>query len=238
MCLALLLFFAGTVSMFELRRLGSTTQNILEASSRNLELSNRMLNAAQTQDNAVLQILVQNRAWCDSIYYAGKRAFDRALGEATVTVRDREELDSVYLAVEAYQRLAERAIRSSERLRERDFLDRYMEAYHLLTTQIRNYTVSSQNSIAQRTEMLEKNAYRAITPSIISLSVVILIVFMFYFLIDLYYIRPLLKINKSLGDYLNSKIPFNVEIEGHDELYALKEKIANLIALMKTRKNE
>ena len=57
-------------------------------------------------------------------------------------------------------------------------------------------------------------------------------------MIDRYYVTPVLKITEGLRNYLNSKIPFKVTMEGRDEVYKLKEYIETMIGLLKNKKNE
>ena len=98
--------------------------------------------------------------------------------------------------------------------------------------------VSSQSVMDAKTAQLESNAYRAIMPGIIALAIAIIIIVMFSYFIDLYYVRPVLKITEGLHNYLNSKIPFKITMEGRDEVRKLKEYIEALIGLLKNKKSE
>ena len=73
---------------------------------------------------------------------------------------------------------------------------------------------------------------------IIALLIGILIVVVFFYFINLYYISPVLKITDALKNYLNSKIPFKVNVEGRDEMFRLKESIEKLIDQQKSKRNE
>lgn len=48
----------------------------------------------------------------------------------------------------------------------------------------------------------------------------------------------MLKITDALKNYLNSKIPFKVNVEGRDEMFRLKESIEKLIDQQKSKRNE
>ena len=72
----------------------------------------------------------------------------------------------------------------------------------------------------------------------ITLLIGILIVVVFFYFINLYYISPVLKITDALKNYLNSKIPFKVNVEGRDEMFRLKESIEKLIDQQKSKRNE
>lgn len=109
--------------------------------------------------------------------------------------------------------------------------------YHRLTAAIQNYMTSTQSSLAPRTEQLRKNAYRAVTPVLISLLVMIAIVLLLYYFMLLYCVNPILKINRSLGDYLQFRIPFRPKGDFRDELQQINEKIETLINSSKQLQN-
>ena len=96
---------------------------------------------------------------------------------------------------------------------------------------------STQSSLAPRTEQMKKNAYRAVTPVLISLVVMIAIVLMLYYFMTVYCVNPILRMNKALGAYLSFRIPFAVKGDDlKDEMRELKEKIDSLILLSKQNK--
>ncbi len=237
--LALLLFFAGIISMFELDRLRNHAQEIIESSLQNTELSKQMLNAVQIQNRAILQMIILQQPVPDSDYEAGVAKFNEAISAATVTVRDRAELERIYAANDAYRDIVNTHLTDPGHTRNTDwFLNTYLEAYYDLDTAIKEYMTSPQTSIATRTLLLEENAYKTITPSIITLCVAILIVLMFCFFIDLYYVKPILKINEGLRGYLDSHLPFNPTFDGGDELASLKTRIEELIGQIRTQKKQ
>ena len=64
---------------------------------------------------------------------------------------------------------------------------------------------------------------------LISLLVMIAVLLMFYYFMTIYCVNPIVKMNRSLGDYLAFKVPFVVKDELKDELLELKEKIETLV---------
>lgn len=83
--------------------------------------------------------------------------------------------------------------------------------------------------IAVNAGRLESNAYRSIMPGIITLGIAILIIMMFFYFVDFYYIRPVLKITSALNSFLTYKVPFKITVAGRDEVLKLKEYIEELI---------
>ena len=139
------------------------------------------------------------------------------------------EADGGQWQVEAVRRVGA-YLRDSLRKENVDwFVDIYKTSYSDLTSSIKNFMVSSQNMMDAKARRLEDNAYRATMPGFIALVIAIVIVLIFYYFVNLYYITPVLKIDSALKAYLDSKMPFKVTIEGKDEVYRLKERIESLI---------
>ncbi len=115
------------------------------------------------------------------------------------------------------------------------YTDRFEGVYSRLTAAVKAYMTSTQSSLAPRTEQMKKNAYRAVTPVLSALLVMIAIVLMFYYFMLIYCVNPILDMNRSLANYLAFKVPFNVKSELKDEVQELKEKIDTLIAQARHR---
>ena len=116
--------------------------------------------------------------------------------------------------------------------------EQYDRLYRRLTAAIQTYMTSTQSSLAPRTEQMKKNAYRAVTPVLISLVVMIAIVLLLYYFMLLYCVTPIIRINRSLGDFLAFRVPFRPKGEFQDELQEINEKIETLITLSKQPQNK
>ncbi|MBQ5903268.1 MAG: hypothetical protein IIW89_02895 [Alistipes sp.] len=125
------------------------------------------------------------------------------------------------------------AVEAAEKNDEEDSVRWYTEEYEAvylrLMAAVKAYMTSTQSSLAPRTEQMKKSAYRAVTPVLISLLVMIAVLVMFYYFMLIYCVNPIVRMNRSLGDYLSFKVPFTVKEECKDELLELKEKIESLI---------
>ena len=201
-----LLFFSGMVSFVELSHLSRDTGEILKANMRNIELAKEMLDAAHEQNVALIRLSVFGDRSCDSLC---RRSLERLEVPGPVLP------DSV--GVKWYN-------------------DEYVALYGRLTSAIKNYMTSTQSSLAPRAEQMKKNAYRAVTPVLISLAVMIAIVLMLYYFMSVYCVNPILRMNKGLGDYLSFRVPFVVKADCKDEMLELKEKIETLITISKQPK--
>ena len=198
-----------------------------------------MLDAVQDQNTALLQMIVSGSRNSDSMLIVGRQKFDSSMREANVLIRDLQGFDSIYAANVAYNRIVDAYL--SDSLHKNSvgwYVNIYETSYADLTTSIKNFMVSSQRIMDVKAQRLEDNAYRATMPGFIALLIGILIVVVFFYFINLYYISPVLKITDALKNYLNSKIPFKVNVEGRDEMFRLKESIEKLIDQQKSKRNE
>ena len=251
-----LLFFSGMVSFVELSRLGRDTGDILKASRRNIELAKEMLDAAHNQNVALIHLTVLGDRSYEEVCRREMAHQENVMLVAQNEALDKSFLDSLafattemkilvdgYLArVDAAEAIAAvvaadttlvaaDSLTVNERVAEvgKDwYTNEYEAVYHRLTAAVKAYMTSTQSSLAPRTEQMKKNAYRAVTPVLISLVVMIAILLMFYYFMTIYCVNPIVKINKSLGDFLSFRLPFNVKAECKDEVLELKERIDSL----------
>lgn len=234
--LILLLLFSSSVSFLELRRIGLQTQNILLVSNQSLTLSREMFDAAGNQRYALQQMFMAGNEDYDSLYSISQNQLVNALDNAK-----RAELtgiDSIQAAFTNYMDVAQ-YYRTRVAINDDEwFNNEYTNAYMRLTESIKEYMTTSQNAIGPQALAIEHNAYRAITPSIITLGVIMLIVLMLWYFLYIYGIKTIVNLNRALRDYLKYGIPFNVKVEGQDETLELRDNIAELTVRAEDVKKE
>ena len=245
-----LLFFSGMISLFELSHLSRDTGDILKANKRNIELAKRMLDAAHEQNVALIHLAVFGDRSYDSVCRNRMESLENTLAVAQSEALDKSFLDSLAFATTEMRLLTDNFLASgdgtpfrtafaplvqadSAALASRWYQSDYETLYGRLTSAIKSYMTSTQSSLVPRAEQMKKNAYRAVTPVLISLAVMIAIVLMLYYFMSVYCVNPIVRMNKSLGDYLAFRTPFAAKAEFKDEVLGLREKIEALIALVK-----
>lgn len=244
-----LLFFSGMVSFLELSHLSRDTGEILKANKRNIELAKEMLDAAHGQNVALIHLAVFGDRSYDSLCRAELERLENTLLIAQNEALEKSFLDSLAFATTELRLLTDNylafGLAGSDSLNVaqvdsvggRWYNNEYEALYGRLTSAIKSYMTSTQSSLAPRAEQMKKNAYRAVTPVLISLAVMIAIVLMFYYFMTIYCVNPILGMNKGLGDYLTFRIPFTVKGDCKDEVLELKEKIDTLISQSKQSKS-
>ena len=237
--IAITLLFTGTVSLFELENLSKSTQKLIDSSSRNMQATQIILDAVHDQNVALLKIVMLSDSLNqDSLFSVSKGDFASSLANATKIVENPKELAPVLTASIAYEKVVEGYRERSKEENVAWFVKTYKDSYSIFTESIKIHMSESQNSLAEQTIQLEKSAYRASTPNVLTIAVLGVIIGMFLFFVDIYFIKPILNINKSLNAYLTNKIPFNVKVESNDEIQSLRDGVERLIMLYKNKKNE
>ncbi len=237
--IAITLLFTGTVSLFELESLSKSTRSLIDSSSRNMQATQIMLDAVHDQNTALLKIIMLSDDMNqDSLFSESRAKFDESLANATKVVKNPDELAPVLNAAIVYEKVVEGYRSGTIEENVAWFVKTYKDSYSIFTESIKAHMSESQNSLAMQTIQLEKSAYRASTPNIITIAVLGVIIGMFLFFVDIYFIKPILKINKGLSDYISNKIPFNVKVESNDEIQSLRDGVERLIMLYKNKKIE
>lgn len=249
----LLLFVSGAMSLFELERVSHDTEEILTASKVNVELAGDMISALNHQNDAMIYMAVlgdeseSHRIQChNSITH---------LSEATMAAQKRMQstdnpaaTDSLVIHTNRINTLAKDYLEKRVHLflleeAERDtisvlntqtwYADSYKTEYLNVSQQITKYMTGANSTLGPEVNRLSNTARRAVTPVFISLVVMLVIVLMFYLFMKRYVIDPVQRINRSLGDYLTYKMPFDGNIPCRDEFETLRDRIAALIERLK-----
>lgn len=238
LCLSLMLLFSGMISLFELNRMSRATRGLLDYNTRSMELARVMLDAAQEQNTSLLQMIVLDQETFDSSFVSARTLFSEALEESSFETSGTQQLQKIGNAKRDYDYLIDNYLRNRESLDVEWFVETYSTSYFNLTSSVKDYMTWSQYSLSRRASQLKNNAYRAIMPGILTLVVAIIMIFVFAYLLDYYYTRPMLAVSRGIRNFLRNKTPFYVKLEGRDEIRTLKENIDELITICKNKKSE
>ncbi len=231
--IAVLLFFSGVIAFFELNTLSEDTKSILSINSRKLELADKMLKSVQSQDAAFIQMTLFDDRSFDSVCLHSIRALKSTLEVAAAQTSDPSMLDSLSFHITELELLVHTVIAMPEFVdisREDNALyyDDYMPIHSNIVSSIYDYTTTSFKALEPRAEQLQRNAYRAVTPVFISLVVMIVIVLLLYYFMIIYCVNPIVRLNRSLGDFLTYRLPFSPKDDCGDEVKELQEKIETI----------
>lgn len=229
-----LLLLSGVISTLELTKFKVETEKLLWDNQISIEISRQMLDAAQEQNTALLLNIADSiHTTHDSILLVNQNKFDILLSRVTKNfqnspkVIDLERADSVYTAT-----IAEITDTTTIGW----FSVVYGNSYYNLTGAIKDFMMERQEDSIKQIARLESNAHRATMIGIITIAATLILIGLFYHLIDQVVLSPLLKIQTSLTKFLDTRMPFKVSLTNKDELMQLRDDILRLIEKSKAKK--
>ena len=248
----LLLMFSGALSLFELERVSQDTESILHQSKVSTDLAREIVTVLNEQNDAMIEMAVVGGEIADiTPYYACCVESIERLTDATERAHERmteigspEITDSLMLYTARINDLANSYINgdvhiaiSSDTLACRTphswYVECYKPEYVNLSKQITKFMTGSESTLGPDVSSLSLTARRAVTPVFLSLVVMIVVALMFYYFLNHYLIKPIMRINRSLGEYLRYRSPFDKDIACRDEIESLRDRIMILIAKLK-----
>lgn len=242
--IVVLLFFSGLVSLFELNHMSIDIEAILNSNRKGIELTEGMLDAIRANDRAVIRYAVlRDTTYADSCRVRFQK-FAATIEQARVETSSSAselfnnlsssamELDGIVEELRVSHKVEQSHLKDTILRAEFNGSDwykqEYLPIYNRASGQILELLTHAQNSLTPRADRLSRNAYRAVTPVFISLVVMIAILLMFYYFIMIYTIKPIVEMNRSLGDWMRYKLPFSVKSECRDEVAELRDKIESV----------
>ncbi|MFI3316971.1 MAG: hypothetical protein SNF93_05330 [Rikenellaceae bacterium] len=206
------------------------TKSILSVNNRKMELAHEMLNIVQKQDAAFVQMTIYENRDFDETCFEQIDQMAEILKVAAGEASDPRQLDSLSFYLSQLRLLAHTIsqVPDFDTLRvvnRADYYDHYLPIQTDIVSSIYDFTTASFSAIEPRAEQLQRNAYRAVTPVFISLVVMIVIVLLLYYFMIIYCVNPIVRLNRSLGDFITYRLPFISKSDCNDEVKELQEKI-------------
>lgn len=248
----LLLVFSGALSLFELQRVGQDTEKILQQSKISTDLAHEIVTVLNEQNDVMIEMAViggsifditpnykRCAATIDHLTDASERAHARmtAMGNPEITdslvlyTTRINDLANSYINGEVHRQMAVDTL--VDITPHSWYVENYKPEYVSLSKQITKFMTGSESTIGPDVNSLSLTARRAVTPVFLSLVVMILVTLMFYYFLNHYLIKPIIRIDRSLGKYLRYRSPFDNDIACRDEIRSLRDRITILIAKLK-----
>lgn len=140
--------------------------------------------------------------------------------------------DSVLYAFTAYMHIMNKAPDIWEgpyQGRRNWYFNSLYPVYMKLRKYIQSLTLISQESLAENSKNLSDSFYRSLMPGVVAVAIGIVLVFLFNYYINFYFIAPVIAITRGIEKYIQFKKSYNIEIESDDELEDLNESVKELI---------
>ncbi len=158
------------------------------------------------------------------------------LRNSFTTEKERNYADSVLFAYTTYIII----MNDAPIVWEEDYSGRrnwYFTKLHPVYMKLRGYlmqlTNTSQEALAENSMIMSESFYRSIMPGVVTVTMGMILVFLFNYFINFYFVNPLLSISQGISDYLSRKKSYNVKVESDDELKDLNENVKELVEINK-----
>lgn len=246
-----LLSVSGVISLFELNNLRGDAESALAAGSQENEVVNSLLSSLHNHSCAVIDVAVFEDV-------ARKSDCDKALDDvdaSIASVRDgasmsmRMHLDTMAMYSRELRNLTNDLCASQVNVADSLaggakidgrtwYVEDYEPKYNQFISQVERYSLLVHERLAARIDNLSKNAHRSVIPVFISLLVMIAVVLMFYYFIYIYGVKPIVRINRSLSEYLRFKLPYKAKAEMIDEIKELNANLENLVNISRSNQKQ
>jgi CHASE3 domain sensor protein len=240
--LASMLFISGAISIFELTKLSRAVKMMINDSYRSIDYSKQMLDAIEKQEKIILFFIGTKSSSYEDSYKGIAKHFELNLDSAKTNLtfkNEKEIIDSISYHYRFFKDVSDQVFRGKLYLTE-DYIEHIYP--HALATKefIKQLMVLNQKELYESAAFHEASAQRALMPGLIVILTSLLFTFIFTYLINHYFVSPIIRLTKGINDYVKYNKPFGIPLETRDELWKLKESITNLIAICRTsnRKTE
>jgi len=238
MILVSMLFISGAFSIFELTKQGRAVKMMITESYRSIDYSKQMLDALERQEKIILYHIGGKDIDAKHQFDEVDNLFDLNLDSArmNLTFKNEEEIiDSISFF---YNEFKEKSLRMFEL--NVYTLETYIDSSQITelktTDQIKKLMLLNQQEFYESAAFHENSAQRAIVPGLIVILTSIIFTFIFTYLVNHYFVSPIIKLTKGINDYVKYHKPFEVQLETRDEIFSLKESIKDLISFIRLNK--
>lgn len=230
--LGVVLVVAGISSYMELINLSKSSHKIIDIGSNSVRLSTSLLELMQDHSEVLYQFYVDDDT---DKFIASSDVLLKRLDSLTETITQTNNLllpytDSIVASKNAYVKSVYALYEDHQKSPYVWYSQFQMDAYWGFVNSIKNYMIVCQDYVVRETALIDEGIYRSVMMVLVSTATMLLILIMFFFFLDVYYLHPVVRLTKSLKLYLNSGVPFVVKVDGHDEVYTLRELILDLMS--------
>lgn len=231
--LSTMLFVAGAVSIWELKKIGSTVQRFLDENYRSITACKDMLEASERIDSGILLVLTGTVGQGRTEISKGDSLFQLALDFAQTNITESGEnelLDRISSQHLEFGLLWNRMIAHSN---DTIGIDYYHSRIHPVFLSLKNdiHALMSINDQAMYSTslQLQSRIERSVTPGIVAIIASIIFSIMWIYFLNKFFLAPIIHINRGIKDNIQFGKPYNVQVDTKDELEELNNSIDSVL---------
>jgi methyl-accepting chemotaxis protein len=229
-----ILFLSSVIAIFEFNRMKNSVTQLMNANINSINTS-RMLMELTDEYNFILlsRVIVDSVITSEKIMHDDR--FDKYINsiksnftsEAEVIIAD--SLATTYSEYLSVIRETRNIMSQDYESRKRWYENDLKPVYNNLRLYKKRLGLLTQAALADNTKQLQEGYYRSIMPGIIAVSAGIILVLLFNYFINLYFISPILLISKGIKNYKNFRKSYNVQFDNDDEIQDMNSEVKSII---------
>lgn len=237
--LAVMLFIAGVWSIYELNTIGSSIPKLLDENYQSIHAAKKMVEALEREDSAVLFLLLGKWDEGRSLLQTSDSLFNDNFNFAYTNITipgEQTQLDTIKSRYASYMKLWQRPIVGTQK---EGNIEWYFQSVHKSFLSVRSSLEDlinlNDNTMYRVATNLKERANRAIMPGIVAVLSALIFTLIFNFLVNYYFVGPILKITDGIRRFKENRTPVDVSVETHDELFFLSNEISDLCTLVSSK---
>jgi len=232
--LALMLSLAGAWSIYELRSISTTVQDLLKDNYESIHAGKSMLESLEREDSAVLLLLLGRWDEGRAILASADSLFQSQWQVVANNITVEGEAAAVQGIEASYQRYKDIWKKPIVDTQRQGDLGWYFESTHraFLDAKVSvNALIDLNNRAMYRTASdLRNRADRAVMPGIVAIGAALVFSLLFSYFVNIYMVNPIVRITEAIGRFLGQQDSYDLRIDTGDELSELADSIRTLIS--------
>ncbi len=226
------LLLSGVLAIYEFVSMRQSMSNLVSDNIKSINSSYLLLEVTDEYNFALLKSMGDAHSAVIPDNKQDTRFSDYLTELKYTNEREQNMADSVVYAYTAYIHIMKEAPlvwQGNYQGRRSWYFDRMYPVYMKLRGYIQKLTAITQEELAVNSQNLSDSYYRSLMPCVVAVGIGIVLVMLFNYFINFYFIRPILSITKGISNYILYKKSYNVVIENYDELQDLNQNVSELI---------
>ncbi len=241
--IGVVLFISSVISVFEFSRMRQTVTNLMKDNINSINTSRLLLELTDEYNFELLSRVIKDSS-VKSVDIVPDDRLHKYLGNIRRGFASHEErvvADSLSQAYSDYISV----INSTSDIMLKNLGERIKwyenelkPAYNNLNKYKKLLGLMTQAALAENAKELQEGYYRSIMPGIIAVGAGLMLVLLFNYFLNIYFISPIILISKGIKNYREYNKSYNVQLENDDELQDLNSGVKIIIDENKNLKRE
>ncbi len=237
--LSSMLLIAGVWSIHELSSIGTSVQQLLDDNYKSISAAKMMLEALEREDSATLLFLLGNREEGRKIMSEADNLFQKGfqIAQKNVTVTGEAAIvDLIRLRYDVYKGLLMKPRGGIDKEGNVDwYLKKVHTAFFDVRSSVEKLMALNDQTMYETASDLKNRANRVIMPGVVAIIAALLFSLMFNFFVNYYMVGPIIKITRSIEDFVDTGRPFDLRMETKDEIAHLASAVSSLSSKVRDR---